>query len=148
MSTLARQSSATTRPAELGSVTITDGVRVSARPSYLRDRSEPGADRHTWSYRVRIVNETDTHVKLLRRRWLIIDGDGERKEVAGDGVVGQQPVLSPGESYEYSSFCPLDCAWGTMEGWYTFARLTDAADAPADTFDARIGRFYLISPGA
>lgn len=124
---------------ELGSVAVTDGIRIAVDPKYLPDYSEPGSGRFIYGYRVRIFNEGDAAARLLRRHWIIVDGDGERHDVEGDGVIGQQPLIEPGHMYEYSSFCPLTTRWGTMEGAYTFA-LSDGSE-----FEARIARFYLVA---
>jgi ApaG protein len=123
-----------------GSVAITEGVRVAVAPAYLPDQSDPEEDRFLFGYRIRITNECGRRVQLMSRQWTIIDGDGERAEVGGEGVVGQQPVLDPGQSHVYSSFCPLGTPWGTMEGWYTFR------DAMGEEFRVRIGRFFLVMP--
>ncbi|TVQ59997.1 MAG: Co2+/Mg2+ efflux protein ApaG [Phycisphaerales bacterium] len=123
-----------------GSEAITRGVRVSVTPSYRQDRSDPGAGRFIFSYRVRIANEGEAPVSLLARRWVIVDADGERHEVEGEGVVGLQPQIQPGAAHEYESFCPLQTAWGTMEGSY----LMRTADG--EEFHAEIARFYLAAP--
>ncbi len=123
----------------LGSVTLTDGVRVAVAPSYLADQSVPESGLYVFGYRIRITNESQRSVRLLSRRWMIVDADGDRKEVEGDGVVGQQPELGPGGTFVYSSFCPLPTSWGTMEGTYCFV------DADGKPFDVRIGRFILAS---
>lgn len=127
-----------------GSELVSNGVRISVRPAFLPDQSDPESNRYVFSYRIRIVNETAPaqRIRLVSRAWLIIDADGERKEVQGEGVVGQQPYLEAGEIFEYSSFCPLETNWGTMEGHYTFETPT------GDKFTANIGRFYLIGPSA
>jgi ApaG protein len=125
--------------ANLGSVTLTEGIRVAVAPAYLPDQSIPESGRYVFGYRVRISNESERTVRLLTRRWIIVDADGDRKEVEGDGVVGQQPELAPGESFVYSSYCPLETPWGTMEGSYRFVDQDDR------TLDVRIGRFILAS---
>jgi ApaG protein len=143
----------TTAPAQrtFGSDTITDGVRVVVEPKYLADRSEPavgargGAGKYVFSYRIRITNQSERIVQLISRKWIIVDGDGERGEVNGEGVVGQQPVLGPGQSFEYTSFCPLTTPWGTMEGSYQFEDFGAGAGEP---FEVRVGRFFLVSPFA
>lgn len=96
--------------------------------------------RFIWSYRITISNLGDRRARLLRRRWLIVDGDGNRHEVEGDGVVGHQPDLGPNHRFEYSSFCPLEYPWGTMEGDYTFE------DETGESFRVEVGRFFLVSP--
>jgi ApaG protein len=135
-----------------GSEAITHGLRVIVTPSFLADRSDPEGlkpsteregGRFVFGYRIRIANESQQTVQLMSRRWVIVDSDGERGQVEGDGVVGQQPVLAPGQSFEYSSFCPLPTPWGTMEGEYQFR---DALTG--ELFNVRIARFFLVSPFA
>lgn len=125
-----------------GSSVVTESIRVDVTPRYLTEHSQPQLNKYIFAYRVRISNEGDRWVKLMTRYWNIVDADGERHEVSGEGVVGQQPELKPGESFEYSSHCPLETPWGTMEGTYTFVR-DDGASLPV-----QIGRFFLISPEA
>lgn len=120
-----------------GSVTITEGVRVAVSPGFLPEHSDVEAGRYVFGYRIKVTNESDTRVQLVSRHWIIIDGDGERKDVEGEGVVGQQPILEPGQSYSYTSLCPLGTEWGTMEGWYTFH------DAVGREFRVEVGRFFL-----
>lgn len=122
-----------------GSDVTTDGVRVRVDPMYHAQKSDPDEGRYVFIYRIRITNDADQPVRLLRRHWLIIDAHGRREEVRGDGVVGVQPGLSVGESFEYQSYCPLPSKWGTMEGAYTFAR------ADGGQFEVRVGRFYLVA---
>jgi len=122
-----------------GSDRLTRGIRVTVRPSYLPDLSNPEESQFVFGYRIRIANESDEPVQLLSRRWTVVDADGGRNEVVGDGVVGQQPHLDPGETFEYSNWCPLNTPWGTMEGCYVMAR------ADGETFEAAIDRFYLVA---
>jgi ApaG protein len=122
-----------------GSECVTRFVRVRVHPAFLPDHSRPGESKFVFGYRIRISNEGDVRVRLLSRHWIIVDGDGARREVKGDGVVGQQPELAPGAFFEYSSYCPLEHAWGTMEGSYQML------DHLGERFDARIERFYLVS---
>lgn len=125
---------------ELGSDTVTQGIRVRVRPAYMPQHSSPDERRFVFSYRVEIVNQSERTAQLLRRHWVIVDAEGEREEVKGEGVVGQQPRLAPGESHEYSSFCPLQTRWGTMEGSFTFQ------DEAGEEFPVRAARFYLVAP--
>lgn len=118
------------------------GVRVVVVPVYIAAESDPEASRFVYGYRVRIANESSTALKLVSRRWIIIDADGERREIEGEGVVGQQPLIQPGGSHEYASFCPLQTPWGTMEGVY-FMQAEYGV-----THEVRIGRFFLVAPGA
>jgi ApaG protein len=129
-----------TSPGRGGSVTITEGIRVAVSPAFLPEHSDVEEGRYVFGYRIKLTNESSERVQLLSRRWIIIDGEGQRSEVEGEGVVGEQPVIEPGESYTYSSFCPLATPWGTMEGSYTFA------DQTGREFQVEIGRFFLTLP--
>jgi ApaG protein len=113
-------------------------VRVSV--SFLPEQSEPGKGRWFWAYHIRIENQADRAVQLVSREWIISDGRGTRHEVRGEGVVGEQPVLEPGESFDYVSGCPLTTPTGAMEGRY-FMIGADGA-----TFDVAIPRFPLVAP--
>ncbi len=113
-------------------------VRVSV--SFLADQSEPSRGHWFWAYHIRIENDGSQPVQLLTRHWTITDGRGGRHEVRGDGVVGEQPVIEPGQSYDYVSGCPLQTPTGAMEGSYHMV----SADGSA--FDAAIPRFPLIGP--
>lgn len=123
----------------LGSETTTDGVRIRVAPSYLSAQSDPAQGKYLFAYHITIANEGEQRAKLKSRHWLIVDADGERHEVKGPGVVGQFPELAPGEKFEYSSFCPLETPWGTMEGTYEMER------DDGSVFSAIVGRFYLVS---
>ena len=112
-------------------------IRITVRPMYLRDQSEPGAHHYVFAYFVRIENVGDVAAQLVSRRWLIHDSAGEDIEVMGDGVVGEQPVVEPGKVHEYQSFCILKSGEGFMEGNYNFLR------PDSTTFVADIPRFRL-----
>lgn len=116
---------------------MTGGVRVSVRPAYLPEQSIPEQQQFVFAYFVRIENVGAQSAQLLSRRWRIHDSIGEDTEVAGDGVVGEQPLLIPGGVHEYQSFCVLKSATGFMEGEYRFVR------ADSTRFDATIPRFEL-----
>lgn len=152
-----------TMASKLGSDCITSGVRVQAVPEFLREQSDADAGRYLFAYRIRITNQSDLLVRLMRRHWTIVDADGDRREVEGDGVVGRQPTLEPGASFEYASYCPLATRWGTMEGTFTFCVLdgqgisidpeiiddgpSEVAAPPLPThMRVRVGRFFLIAP--
>ena len=124
-----------------GSVALTRSIRVAVSPAYLADQSDPPSRRFFFGYKIRITNEGEMGARLVSRRWIIVNAHGQREDVEGDGVVGQQPHLRPGQSFEYSSYCPLNTAWGTMEGTYQMER--DDGEA----FDAAISRFYLVTAG-
>jgi ApaG protein len=97
---------------------ITRGIAVSVEPAYLEARSSPGSSQYFWAYRVIIENQGRETVHLVSRHWMIMNARGELTEVKGLGVVGEQPVLKPGESYEYTSGVPLNTPSGMMGGTY------------------------------
>lgn len=115
----------------------TAGVRVTVRPSYLRDQSRPAAGQYVFAYHIRLENVGDVAAQLLSRRWTITDSTGEVTAVEGEGVVGEQPVIHPGRVHEYRSFCVLKSGHGHMEGEYRFVR------ADGDLFDVAVPRFTL-----
>jgi ApaG protein len=118
----------------------TGAITVRVSVSFLPEQSEPGKGRWFWAYHVRIENGGGMAVQLVSREWLISDGRGTRHEVRGEGVVGEQPVLEPGGSFDYVSGCPLGTPTGMMEGRY-FMIAADGASFPVD-----IPRFPLIAP--
>jgi ApaG protein len=100
--------------------------------------SNPDQKQYIFAYRITITNEGTETARLLSRHWVIIDADNHREEVRGEGVVGKQPEIPPGEKFEYTSGCPLRTSWGTMEGTYQMER------ADKRKFRAQIGRFFLV----
>ena len=125
-----------------GSESVTRGIRVSVQSRFEAERSSPDEGQWFFSYHVRIANEGESVAQLVSRHWIITDGDGREQEVRGPGVVGEQPVLEPGQAFEYTSGCPLRTRWGTMEGSYTF----EGADG--EKFDVQVGRFFLVPSAA
>lgn len=119
--------------------TTTNGIRIRVYPQYIPPGQAPKDGRNYFAYTVIINNVGNDWAKLLSRSWLIINADGDSEEIAGEGVVGYFPELNPGESFTYTSYCPLDTDWGTMEGEYQFVR------GDGSIFISDIGRFYLIS---
>jgi ApaG protein len=115
----------------------TSGVTIQVRPIFLDGQSDILARKFVFAYFIRIENQSDTDVQLLRRHWLISDSTGRVQEVEGAGVVGQQPVIQPGQSHEYHSFCVLETFEGSMEGTYLMER------ASGERFRAIIPRFSL-----
>ncbi|MDE8653307.1 Co2+/Mg2+ efflux protein ApaG [Novosphingobium album (ex Liu et al. 2023)] len=101
---------------------ITDGIVVRVAVNFLPEQSRIEAGKWYWVYHIRIENDSDQTVQLLKRHWRITDGTGKVSLVEGDGVVGEQPVLAPGRSHDYVSGCPLSTPQGSMEGYYTFRR--------------------------
>ncbi len=120
----------------------TRGVRVEVRSAYVPERSSPRDSHYFFTYRIRISNQGEETVQLLSRHWIITDGEGNVEHVRGPGVVGEQPVLKPGDSFEYTSFCPLATPIGSMHGTYQMV----TADGSA--FDAEIAPFSLAVPHA
>ncbi len=118
-------------------------IRVTVQAFFLEDQSDPEESRFVWAYRVRIDNEGVETVQLLRRKWRIIDGRGQVTEVEGPGVIGEQPVLEAGESFEYTSGTPLNTPTGFMQGSYRMSAATTG-----ETFDIAIPAFSLDSPHA
>ena len=120
---------------------LTRDIEVVVEPFYLEEQSDPDDDRYVWGYRVVIANNSDIAVRLVNRYWNITDQNGQIDEVSGPGVVGEQPRLQPGDTYEYSSGCPLDTPSGLMFGHYQME--TDEGEL----FDVEIPAFSLDSPG-
>lgn len=120
----------------------TNGVTVRVSVSFLSEQSSPARGRWFWSYHIRVENGLYQEVQLLTRRWIITDGRGARHQVEGEGVVGEQPLIAPGESFDYVSGCPLDTSTGSMQGSYQMV------GADGRTFDATIPKFPLIGPAA
>jgi len=119
------------------STAVTQGIRVEVRSAYRPDRSEAG--RWLFTYTVRIANQGETPALLVARHWIITDANGEREEVVGEGVIGQQPQLSPGDEFEYTSFCVLETPHGSMQGSYRMER------PDGSSFHARIPPFPLVA---
>ncbi|MDX5419418.1 MAG: Co2+/Mg2+ efflux protein ApaG [Hymenobacteraceae bacterium] len=119
----------------------TEGVKVTVTTNYLPDYSSPVQQHYVFAYKISIENNSEFTVKLLRRHWYIHDATGVVREVEGEGVVGQQPVLEPGESHEYVSGCNLKAGVGKMRGTYLMERLVDGKQ-----FDVTIPEFTLIVP--
>jgi ApaG protein len=118
---------------------VTEGIRVRVRAKYLEEHSEPG--KFVFAYTVTILNEGTLPAQLMSRHWIITDAMGRTEHVRGDGVVGKQPLIKPGEAAEYSSFCPLPTPHGSMQGTYRMVR------PDGSSFDAAIAPFALVTPG-
>jgi ApaG protein len=119
---------------------VTNNIQVTVTPSYLPDRSSAEDSRYFWAYKIEIVNLGKTTVQLKTRHWRITDALGKLQEVRGPGVVGEQPVLKPGERFEYTSGVPLTTATGMMIG--TFQMVTEGGEQ----FDVDVPGFSLDSP--
>jgi ApaG protein len=126
------------------SVATTRGVRVEVAAQWLPERSNPAKNQWFFTYRVRLVNMGEETVQLVSRHWLIENGHGRIEEVRGPGVVGETPILDPGQSFTYQSFCPLDTPIGSMRGTYQMRVI----GRDGDTFDAEIAPFTLACPSA
>lgn len=122
---------------------ITNGVRITVRPRYAEDHSDPSEPRHVFVYHIRIENVGDQTAQLMWRHWDIHDDALlDDTQVEGEGVVGEQPVIEPGQVHEYESFCVLRGTHGWMEGWYEFVRLDGSK------FRADVPRFELVAGAA
>jgi ApaG protein len=113
---------------------------VQVTPIFMEEESDPEAAHFVWAYQVRIENQGPETVQLLRRHWIITDGGGRRQDVEGEGVIGEQPVLKPGEHFDYTSGCPLTTASGIMVGTYQMK------NDEGELFDIAIPAFSLDSP--
>jgi len=127
-------------PTVSDSEAVTRGIRVNVHARYVAERSRPMMNEFFFAYTIRISNEGRETVQLVSREWLITDAEGRTEEVRGAGVVGEQPVLAPGEAFEYTSACPLTTPFGSMRG--TYQMVTEGGER----FDAEIARFQLAEP--
>jgi ApaG protein len=130
---------AVTVVAETTSSALTHGIRVRVQSLYLAEQSSPRDDRYVFAYTISISNEGGRAAQLRTRHWVITDGHGGIEEVRGDGVVGEQPKLAPGQTFQYTSGCVLGTPVGTMQGSYRFWR------DDGSYFDAEIATFSLAS---
>ena len=121
---------------------LTRGIRVKVSSRYVAERSRPLMNEYFFAYSIQISNEGRETVQLVSREWLITDAEGHVEEVRGPGVVGEQPVLGPGDAFEYTSACPLSTPFGSMAG--TYQMVTDKGER----FDAQIAAFQLAEPYA
>ena len=120
---------------------ITNGIKISVQPYYVAEESAPIQQKYIHAYRIVIENKSNNTVQLLDRHWVIIESNGLQKEVKGQGVVGEQPILNPGEKFEYSSWCPLVTDFGKMYGTYTMLRVDEGS-----TFEVQVPEFLLHPP--
>ncbi len=124
------------------SETVTRGIRISVETQYDPTRSSPQQSQWFFLYTIRITNEGPVTAQLMTRHWIITDATGHVEEVKGPGVVGEQPVLAQGQSFEYTSGCPLTTPFGSMRGSYQMTT------ADGEQFDAEIAEFILREPHA
>jgi ApaG protein len=120
---------------------ITDGVKVSVETTYQPEYSNPANEHFMFAYKIRIENLSHYSVQLISRHWNIFDSNGTQREVEGEGVVGQQPIIEPGGMHEYVSGCNLQTDMGTMHGSYEMRRLVDD-----EALTVLIPKFSLIAP--
>jgi ApaG protein len=137
----ARSSGVATR-ASRTTATTTRGIRVEVRSEFLPERSSVREGSYLFQYHVRISNVGTETAQLISREWIITNADGEVERVKGPGVVGEQPVLPPGGSFDYTSYCPLKTSVGSMQGAYQMVT------AGGERFDAIIAPFTLAVPNA
>ena len=122
------------------SVCVTQGIKISVVPNYSVEHSEPERSKFVFAYQITIKNEGDAPAQLLTRHWLIKDAFQNTEEVRGEGVVGEMPILEPGEAFSYSSWCPLRTEYGVMRGTYGMVR------PDGEAFEAVIAPFALMTP--
>ncbi len=120
---------------------ITKGIKVSVETFYQPAYSRPLEMKYIFSYHIIIENLSDETVQLLRRHWFIYDSNGVIREIEGEGVIGKQPVLAPGETHQYASWSPLTTEMGKMYGTYLFQRQEDK-----EQFEVNIPEFHLLAP--
>lgn len=134
---------------------ITHGISVTVTPHFIEDQSDPDEPHYVWAYQVVIENTGDETVQLRSRYWKITDAVGQLQEVRGAGVVGEQPTLAPGESFEYTSGVPLATPSGIMSGAYTMevapgevspGEVAPGESDPSDSFEVEVPAFSLDSP--
>jgi ApaG protein len=118
----------------------TENIRVTVRPQFIEAQSQPEHEKYVWAYTISVENRGHETVTLLNRHWIITDGRGHRHDVQGDGVVGEQPTLQPGQRFEYTSGCPLPTPSGLMVGSYGMVTATGRQ------FDIVVPAFSLDSP--
>jgi ApaG protein len=120
---------------------ITKGIRISVEPTYRQEQSSPKDSKFVFSYEIIIENRSSNVVQLMRRHWIIFDSIGSVHEVEGEGVVGAQPILRPGEKFKYQSWCPLNTEVGKMHGTFLMQRMDNEEE-----FRVHIPEFHLICP--
>ncbi len=118
----------------------TRNVRIEVDPQYVHEQSDPAQGYYFFAYKVKIQNQSQTTITLVGRHWIITDGLGQTEEVVGEGVIGQQPTLAPGEEFEYTSFCPLATPTGSMHGKYQM--VSDSGEK----WEISIPQFILADP--
>jgi ApaG protein len=123
--------------------TTTHGVQIEVESRFVPENSDVDENQFLFAYEIRITNMTESRVQLLNRHWIITDGLGRGEEVKG--VIGQQPWIDPGETFEYESFCPLSTPTGSMRGSY---EMTSLSGTSPGTFSAEIPQFFLVEPGS
>ncbi len=121
----------------------TEEIQVQVESQYVEEQSSPQTNEYLFTYTVRLTNLGGQKPQLLRRHWIITDGMGRIHEVKGEGVVGKQPVIEPGECFEYSSFCPLNTSTGTMKGFYEMVDTKNGRE-----FKIEIPQFFLVEPSS
>ena len=120
---------------------ITKGIKITVQPKYQPEQSQPEEDKYIFSYEILIENKSEFTVQLMRRHWYIFDSVGAKREVEGPGVVGEQPVLAPGEKFKYKSWCPLLSQMGSMKGNFLMVRKDNN-----ERFNVIVPQFQMICP--
>lgn len=125
---------------KLGSIATSAGYRVAVTPTYVPEQSDADQRRYVFEYQIQVRNTEGKPATLRSRHWVIVDELGRVNEVRGEGVVGRQPHLQPGQTFVYKSYCPLPTPWGTMQGEFQM----EADDG--EWFEIKVGRFFLVAP--
>lgn len=120
---------------------ITQGILIQAEPEFNEAFSNSESNNFVFTYHISIHNNTSVACQLISRKWLIFDSTGARKEIEGVGVIGEQPIIEPGQQYRYESYCPLHTEMGYMKGFYEMKRMDDNS-----YFEVQIPTFELIAP--
>ena len=119
----------------------TKDIKIVVDPRFEDGHSKPDNAEFVFSYTIQVFNQSDSPVQLISRQWIIFDAIGQKRKVEGDGVIGQQPIINPGQTFTYSSWCPLASEMGYMRGLYTMVNLETT-----EVFDVEVPKFNLIFP--
>ena len=118
-----------------------DEIKINAKSSFISDKSSIKKSIYFFMYRVTIINNSDKKLQLTNRHWHISDANDNTQVIDGEGVIGEQPILNPGDSFKYTSFCPIKTEFGTMSGYYTFKEVYTS-----ELYKGIIPEFILVTP--
>ena len=120
---------------------ILDQIKITAKSSFLKDKSRVQESIYFFMYKITILNNSDKKIQLINRHWHISDANKNTQVIDGEGVIGKQPILNNGDSFQYTSFCPIKTEFGTMSGYYTFKEVDTG-----ELYKGIIPKFILVSP--